>query len=170
MKVEDVVSDTPNEESDSLQTKLDAALAESEKHRNEFLYLRAEFDTYRRNVIKERSDLMKYGSERLIAELLTVIDNFERALETKITADNFESFSKGVVLIEKELKSTLSKFGVTEVPCHGAQFDPSQHEALGAEPTSDVPEGHVHRVLRKPYKLHDKILRPAQVIVAKATN
>ena len=164
------MSDTSNEQTDSLQSQLDAAVAESEKHKNEFLYLRAEFDTYRRNVIKERSDMMKYGSERLISELLTVIDNFERALETKITSENFEGFSKGVSLIEKELKSTLSKFGVSEVPCHGVAFDPAQHEALGAEPTSEVPDGHVHRVLRKPYKLHDKFLRPAQVIIGKSSN
>lgn len=166
----DAVSETPNEETDSLKEKLDAALAEAEKHKNEYLYLRAEFDTYRRNVIKERADLMKYGSERLINEVLAVIDNFDRALETKVTSENFESFSKGVHLIASELKGTLTKFGVSEVPCQGAPFDPNQHEALGAEPTTAVPEGHIHRVLRKPYKLHDRLLRPGQVIVAKAPN
>lgn len=146
---------------------------EVEKFKNEYLYLRAEFDTYKRNAIKERADLMKYGSERIIVELLNVMDNFERALQTKASADNIANYSKGVEMTASELKGTLSKYGVTELPCEGVAFDPMSHEALSAEESTAVPPGHVLRVFKRAYKLHDKLVRPAQVIVAKkpeATN
>ncbi len=151
---------------ETLRTKLEDAQAAAEKFKNEFLYLRAEFDTSRRNAIKERADLMKYGSERLINEILAVIDNFERALETKVTAENFQSYSKGVEMTAQEMKAALGRFGVSEVNSHGLQFDPAVHEAVGADEHTDVPMGHVAKVLRKPYKLHDKLLRPGQVIVS----
>jgi len=151
---------------ESLRAKLQEAQANAEKFKNEFLYLRAEFDTSRRNAIKERADLMKYGSERLINEILAVIDNFERALETKVTADNYQSYSKGVEMTAQEMKAALGRFGVTEVNSQGLQFDPAVHEAVGSDESTDVPTGHISKVLRKPYKLHDKLLRPGQVIVS----
>ncbi len=141
--------------------------AQVEKFKNDFLYLRAEFDNYKRNVIKERADLLKYGSERLMAEILGVVDNFERALATKPTPENLSTYAKGIEMTEKELKSALAKFGVSEVPALGLAFDPSLHEALSSEETSQYKPGFISRVFRKPYKLHDKIIRPAQVIVAK---
>jgi molecular chaperone GrpE len=140
----------------------------AEKYKNDFLYLRAEFDNYKRHAIKERAELTKYGSERLVVELLNVLDNFERALEIKISADNFESFKKGVEMTATELKGMLTRFGVAELPCQGVAFDPMVHEALSAEETTNVPEGHISRVFKKPYKFHDKVVRPGQVVVAKA--
>lgn len=141
--------------------------AQLEKCKNDFLYLRAEFDTYKRNAIRERSEAIKYGSERLAGDVLTVLDNFERALEMKISADNFKDFYKGVEMIAGELRSALAKGGIAELPARGQPFDPSIHEALSAEETGEVSEGHVYRVFRKGYKLHDKLIRPAQVVVAK---
>lgn len=148
---------------------LTEALAAAEKAKNEFLYLRAEFDNYKRNMIKERSDLVKYGSERLLNEVLNVVDNFDRALDTKVSADNYETYSKGVQMTAAELKSVLTRFGVSEISTVGAAFDPTVHEALGSE-ESTLPPGNVTKILRKGYKLHDRLIRPAHVIVAKAKN
>lgn len=142
--------------------------AQSEKYKNDYLYLRAEFDNFRRNNAKERQDMLKYGCERLIVELLGVVDNFERALETPVTAENLPVYTKGVEMTAKELRSVLSKFGVTEVEAKGQVFDPSVHEALSSEATTESKPGTVHRVLRKPYKLHDRLIRPAQVVVSKS--
>lgn len=141
--------------------------AQVEKYKNDYLYLRAEFDNYRRNVIKERSDLVKYGSERLVVDVLGVLDNFERALEVKPNSENLATYSKGIEMTQAELKSVLQKYGVTEVPSKGQPFDPAVHEALSSEETTEVKPGFVSRVFKKPYKLHDKIVRPGQVIVAK---
>lgn len=139
-----------------------------EKWKNDYLYLRAEFETYKRNAIKERSEISKYGSERLVSDILTVADNFDRALATKLTPETIEVYSQGVKMTASELKSVLSKFGVNEIKCEGLAFDPNLHEALGAEESDTVAEGHILRVFRSAYKLHDRVIRPAQVIVAKA--
>lgn len=139
----------------------------AEKYKNDFLYLRAEFENYKRNVIKERSDLVKYGSERVIVDVLGVLDNFERALEAKVSPENLANFVKGIEMTHQELKNALTKNGVSEVPAQGLPFDPMVHEALSSEETDTVKSGHISRVFKKPYKLHDKVIRPAQVIVAK---
>lgn len=141
-----------------------------EKFKNDFLYLRAEFDNYKRNAIKERADLLKFGSERVVAEILNVIDNFDRALQTQPTPESLANYVKGVEMTANELKNVLVKSGVTEVPSEGLVFDPMVHEALGSEETATVPEGHIAKVFKKAYKLHDKLIRPAQVIVAKKPN
>lgn len=148
-------------------TEVDDLKAQVEKYKNDYLYLRAEFDNYRRNVIKERSDLLKYGSERLVIEILDVLDNFERALEIKATPENLATYTKGIEMTQQELKSALQKFGVSEVPAQGEPFNPAVHEALSSEETDQVQPGFICRVFKKPYKLHDKVIRPGQVIVAK---
>jgi molecular chaperone GrpE len=145
----------------------DELKAQAEKWKNDYLYLRAEFDTYKRNAIKERSEIQKYGSERVLVEVLNILDNFERALAVKVSPENIDTYVKGVEMTAHELRNLVAKFGVSEVPCHGQAFDPSFHEALSSEETQEVPEGHISKVLKKPYKLHDKVIRPGQVIVAK---
>jgi molecular chaperone GrpE len=148
--------------SDALET----CKAELEKARSEFLYLKAEFDTYRRNAIRERSELVKYSGEKVLTDLLSIYDNFERALQTEAKESNFESFKQGVKLIAEELRSFFQKHGVTEIPSQGTAFDPNIHEALSAEPTIETPPGHITRVFRKAFKYHDKLLRTGQVVVA----
>lgn len=143
---------------------------QAEKFKNEYLYLRAEFDNYRKNMIKERSDLVKYGAERLIHDLLAVLDNFERALQAKVSPDNFSAFKQGVEMTASELKNLLGKHGVNEVPSEGKPFDPALHEALSSEVSQHVPPNHVSRVFQKAYKLHDKLIRPAQVVVSQNTD
>ena len=146
---------------------LKALQEQSEKFKNDYLYLRAEFENYKRNAIKERAEHLKYGSERLINEILNVVDNFERALQVKVSQDNLTTYTQGVQMTASELKNVLLRHGVTEVNSDGQAFDPNIHEALSSEPTTEVQEGHVFRVFKKAYKLHEKIIRPAQVVVAR---
>lgn len=150
------------------QALIEDLRAQVEKFKNDYLYLRAEFDNYRRNVAKERSDLVKYGSERLVGDLLGVLDNFERALETRLSPENYANYAKGVEMTAAELRGVLQKFGVSEIPSLGQPFDPNFHEALTSEITTASPAGSVVRVLRKPYKLHDRVVRPGQVVVARS--
>lgn len=160
-------SNPPKAENTDLSSDVQKLQELAEKYKNDYLYLRAEFENYKRNAIKERSDLIKYGGERFIRDLLEVVDNFERALQSNVGAENFATFKQGVEMTAQELKSLLQRHSVTEVPAQGAPFDPMMHEALGAEPTDQVAPGHIFRVFKKPYKLHDKILRTGQVVVAK---
>ena len=140
---------------------------EYNKLKSEYLYLRAEFDNFRKNTIKERSDMVKYGAERFIRQLLNVIDNFDRALEMEITAENYKDFHEGIVMTANEFKTQLDNMGVTVDDPMGQPFDPNFHEALSSEETDKVPPGHITQVFQKAYKLHDRIVRPAQVVVSK---
>lgn len=148
------------------KSPLELAQEEALKWKNDYLYLRAEFDNFRKHSIKERSDLVKYGAERFIGDFLDVMDNFDRALAQSPTAENIDSYSLGVQMIAKEIRSVLAKHGVTSEECQSLAFDPIKHEALGTEPTNEIPPGHIARVVKAPYRLHDKLLRPAQVLVA----
>lgn len=147
---------------------LKQAQDEIAKWKTDYLYMRAEFDNYKKHAIKERADLLKFGSERVVKDLLDVIDNFERAVSVKVTAENIQTYVQGVELTAKTLKEMLSRHGVSEVASDKAPFDPMVHEALSSEESSEVQPGFVLRTFKKAYKLHDKILRPAQVVVAKA--
>ncbi len=138
-----------------------------EKLKNDYLYLRAEFDNYRRHVVKERSDLQKYAAEKILHDLLGIIDNFDMALSFKLTAENMSNYTKGVEMISKELRGLLHKNGVLEVKSDGEPFDPNLHEALTNEASEAVPAGHVLRTFKKGYRLHEKLIRPAQVVVSK---
>lgn len=150
------------------KTELEVAHDETAKWKNEYLYLRAEFENYKRNSLKERSDLLKFGGERMARDILEVMDNFERALQVKLTSETIQTFKVGVEMTAKELKEALHKHGIQEVPSEGLPFNPAHHEAISSEPTTSVPNGHIARVFKKPYKLHDKIIRTGQVVVAMA--
>lgn len=139
---------------------------ELDKTKKEYLYLLAEFENYKKHVIKERSDMRKYGSERLVIDLLNVLDIFETALRTEVTADALASFRKGMEMTATEFKGTLQRHGVEEMPAEGQPFDPNLHEAISSEATDTVAEGHISRVFKKPFKLHDRVIRPGQVVVA----
>jgi molecular chaperone GrpE len=160
-------NDAPNQGGPTAEkTELELAQEEAGKWKNDFLYLKAEFENYKRHAIKERSDLLKFGAERVSRDILEVVDNFERALQTKLTPETIPTYKVGIEMTAKELKEVLNKHGVTEIPSEGQAFNPAHHEAISSEPTKAVPAGHVARVFKKPYKLHDKIIRMGQVIVA----
>lgn len=146
---------------------LNEAKAEAEKFKNEYLYLRAEFENYKKQAIKERSDMRKYGAERLVIDLLGVLDIFDTALSSEMTPENFATFHKGIEMTATELKNALQRHGVEEIPAKGQPFDPNVLEALSSEETNDVPPGTVTRVFKKPFKLHDRVIRPGQVVVSK---
>ncbi len=147
--------------------KMAGLKSELDQAKRDFLYLRADFDNYKKSVIKERSELIKYGCERVFVEALGVLDNFDRALELELSPDNLASFKEGLLLTASEFKKVLENFGVREIDSQGVAFDPNIHEALSSEETDSLPPGHVFRVFKKAYKLHDRVIRPAQVVVAK---
>lgn len=152
---------------DTHGTEIESLKKELDEKTKQYLYLAAEFDNYKRNAIKERSDLVKFGAERLARDLVGVLDIFDSALHTELTAENLNSFKTGVELTAKELKSVLERHGISEVASHGQDFNPQFHEALGSEPTDKFKEGQISQILRKAYKYHDRMLRPGQVIVAR---
>lgn len=145
----------------------DTLKAEIAKLKNDYLYLYAEFENYKKQAIKERSDLRKFGAERLAIDILNVLDIFETALNTELTPETMSSFKKGIELTATELRNALNRHGIEELPAHGTPFNPAHHEALSSEESADLPAGHVSRVFKKPYKLHERVIRPGQVVVTK---
>ena len=129
-----------------------------------YLRLAADFDNYRKRVAREHAELTTRANERLVNELLPVLDDLERALEA--AAEHEEAkLEEGVQLVHRSLASLLERHGLTTIATDGA-FDPHVHEALLAQPADGAEEGSVLQVLQKGYKLGDKVLRPARVIVA----
>jgi molecular chaperone GrpE len=174
----DESTDDVSEFSDELTANVSAdeianiqkVLGDLERSKSDFLYLRAEFENYKKQALKERSEYLKYGSERIIVALLDVVDNFSRALATQLDPANpksIDGFRHGMELTANEFKATFRRFNVEPVECLGKPFDPHLHEALGSEETDSTPPGHITQVFRPAYKLHDRVIRPAQVIVAK---
>ena len=129
-----------------------------------YLRLAADFDNYRKRVAREQVELTSRANERLLNELLPVLDDLERALEA--AAEHEEAkLEEGVRLVHRSLLGLVERHGLSEIETKGA-FDPHVHEALLAQPGEGAEEGSVLQVLQKGYRLGDKVLRPARVIVA----
>ena len=143
------------------------ALAEALRERDEYLdalqRLKAEFDNYRKRVAREHEQLAVRASERLVKQLLPMLDDLERAVEAAVEHGETK-VADGVRLVQRSLGDLLVREGLTEVEAEGA-FDPHTQEALLTQP-SDAPDGHVIQVLQKGYRLGDHVLRPARVVVS----
>ena len=127
-----------------------------------YLMLMADFQNYRKRAEKEKRDLYSYANEKIMNDLLTVMDNFERALEH----DAGDGFKEGIEMIFKQLSDVLEKDGLAEIPALGEEFDPNVHNAVMTEETEDYESGKVSGVMQKGYTLNGKVIRPAMVKVA----
>lgn len=138
-----------------------AAEAESER----YMRLMAEFQNYKKRAAKEKTDTLQYANEKIVSELLPVIDNFERALATE--TDDLEGYAKGMQLIFEQFKKALENAGLEEIKAMDEVFDPNVHNAVLAENVEDKEDGVITKVLQKGYKLRDKVVRPSMVAVNK---
>ena len=129
-----------------------------------YLRLAADFDNYRKRVAREHAGLTRRANERLLNDLLPVLDDLERALEAAAQHEEAK-LEEGVSLVHRSLVDLVARNGLTEIETEGT-FDPHIHEALLAQPGEGAEEGAVLQVLQKGYRLGDKVLRPARVIVA----
>src|SRR5437660_5717425 len=153
----------------STKAELEERLAALEAERDEYLSdlkrVAADFENYRKRAARDEESLVARAHERLVKELLPVLDDLERALAA---AEEHEEakLEEGVRLVHEELKSALKREGLAEIETNG-RFDPHVHEALLSQP-SDADEGSVLEVVQKGYRLGDRVLRPARVVVAAA--
>ncbi len=149
-----------------LQNELDAARAEIEKEKKEYLFLMADFDNFRKRVMREKADLLKNAGERVISGLLPIVDDFERGLAAAAEAKDAEAVRQGMEMIYQKLVRYLESQGVKAMDSNGADFDPDLHEAIATVP-APTPEqkGKVLDTTQKGYMLNDKVLRHAKVAV-----
>lgn len=150
--------------------ELEALRAELAETRDRWLRLNADFDNFRKRTLKEREEAFAYGHEKLAKDLLPAVDNLQRAVDAarKSGVGDLESLLQGIELVQRDLASALARHGVEEVEALGQPFDPSVHEALAQIPDASVPPNTVVQVFQPGYRLRDRLLRPAQVVVSKA--
>lgn len=133
-----------------------------------YLRINAEFDNYRKRTLKEKAELIRSGSERVLLDVIAVVDDFERALENIDSAKDVDAVKEGVDLIYTKFKNFLSKHGVKEIDTIGHPFDTDKHEALTTVPSeSDEDKDKIVDCVQKGYSLDDKVIRFPKVIVAK---
>lgn len=170
----DNVTDTGNPEEDVqeqvvedqvLDAETERLKAEVEEHKQRLLRTQADYDNFRRRTVKEKEELGKYASAKLITELLPVIDNFERALGSVPEAPEAASYAKGVEMIFRQLEGVLKAEGLEPMETVGTPFNPEYHQAIMQVESDEYEEGDVVEEVQKGYMLKDKVLRPAMVKV-----
>src|SRR4051812_12170112 len=160
----DVTTITP-EQLEELKGRAEKA----DDHWQRLLRTTADFDNFKKRAAREKQDAIRYANEGVLEKLVPVLDNFDAALSAAQTssADGAQSLQTGVAMIFQQLKKVLTESGLEEIDATGQTFDPNLHEAVSQQESKDVPDGNVLQQLRKGYKLRDRLLRPATVVVAK---
>ena len=146
---------------------LEDKAGKSDEYFDRLLRLQADFDNYKKRLEKDKLEFIKFSNEEIIAQILTIIDDFERAVEAGKTKHDFDVLYKGIEMIHNDFKELLKEKGLKEIEAKGKPFNPYEHEAMMQEETDKHPEDHVVEELQKGYTLNGRVIRPAKVKVAK---
>ncbi len=142
-----------------------SAAREAEEWKDKYMRLQAEFDNYRKRTLREKIDLMAFGGEDVIKELLPVLDDTDRALDAMRKTEDIESVRTGIELVSKKLRDILAAKGLNEIDAVGSDLDTDLHEAIAKFPGDKKQRGKVIDVVQKGYKLKDKVVRHAKCVV-----
>ena len=144
--------------------------AKADEHWERLVRTTADFDNFKKRAAREKQESVKYANEALMEKLVTVLDNLDMAISAaqNESGDAGSPLRAGIAMVQQQSKSILAEAGLEEVDATGRAFDPHSHEAVSERETAEVPEGHVLQQLRKGYKLRDRLLRPASVVVARS--
>lgn len=153
------------EQLEELTHELEQARAAAEEHRYNWQRSAADFANYKRRTDEERVSLTAFSTASLITKLLSVLDDFDRALES-VPEDAHDAWIDGVKLVERKLRTVLEGEGVSAIEAVGEQFDPNLHEAVVHEETAEFPDNEVIGEVQRGYRLRDRVLRPSLVRVA----
>lgn len=154
----------------TLQAALAAAEEKEKAAQDKYLRLHAEFDNYRRRTAREQLELIETANGKLLEKLSEVQDNFERAFAEENKTGNLEAFEKGMQLIHEQFRRVLGDAGLEQIDPIGQEFDPNHHEAFLKQPSDSIPEGHVIQVFQKGYRIKNKLLKTAKVVVSAGKN
>lgn len=153
-----------------LEKKLEFVKEELEKKDTQLKRLAADFENFRRRQTIEKEDLLKYAGEKLILDILPVLDNFERAINSSKDAKDISSVISGIELIHKQLLDAMTKNGVEHIVALDNIFDPNFHEAVQQFVNDDKPDQTITHELQKGYTLYEKVIRPSMVVVSTTSN
>jgi molecular chaperone GrpE len=172
MPGESGAEDAVAEVEENQETEAEALQRELAETRDQLMRVAAEFDNFKKRMEREKSKLLKYAGENILRDLLTTIDNLDRAVDqgSATTADDegkrLQSMLQGVELTRKGLVSTLERYGVEPLKAIGLAFNPDEHDALTMEASAEMPANHVVREFARGYRFKDRVLRHAQVVVS----
>ena len=141
--------------------------AEVAKYKDLALRAHADLDNYRKRMAREKEDSIRYANFNLIESLLPILDNFELGLAAARNAPESSGIVMGFEMVRKQLEDFLRDQGVQVIDALGGEFDPNLHDAVAQEPSDEAPEGSVIRQIRRGFKLKDRLIRPASVVVSK---
>lgn len=147
--------------------ELESLRAERDDFKNRMMRTAADLENFRRRSHREQDELRKYGIDKVVSDLIPAVDNLERALQHAASIEDTSSIVDGVRMVYRQICSALNKYGVEGFESKGEMFDPQRHEAIQQVETSEHPTGTVMEQYQKGYFLHDRLLRPALVSVAK---
>jgi molecular chaperone GrpE len=173
IRIASAAGETADETLVAVPTKTEQKIADLEeqvaKAKDNWIRTAADFENFKKRAARERTEATQFANAALLQKLLPILDNFEMAQVAAQSAqgDSIESLQSGVAMIQQQLKTILADSGLEEINAGGKLFDPTLHEAVSQQETAEVPENHVLQQIRKGYKLRDRLLRPAAVIVAK---
>ena len=156
------VQTEPQEEVDPIT----ALQAEAEHWKDQALRQKADLENFRKRTTRERQDAIRYANGSLLEALLPILDNFDMGLDAARAESESSMIFQGMSMVSNQLKGFLEDLGVTEVEAEGVEFDPNSHEAVSQEASDSVPEGMIVRVMRRGYRLRDRLLRAPTVVVS----
>ncbi len=161
-KTEPTPAESQNQE--ELLTQLQGDL---DRFRDLALRSQADFENFRKRAAREKDDAIKYANLGLLEKLIPILDNFELGLNAARATPGSEAILMGMDMVARQLNDFLTQHGVEPINAEGQHFDPNLHEAVAQEASDTVPEGVIVRQLRKGFKLRDRLIRPATVMVSK---
>jgi len=169
-KSEAGIEETKEVQVDLLKEQLEKTEKEYKELEDRLLRVAAEFDNYKKRTVREFQSIIKNANEELISQLVETLDNFQRALDSAKSSNDYDSFHKGVELIYQHFKDILVKEGLKEIKAIGELFDPHFHEAVMQQESDRFPDGTVMDEISKGYMLNDKVIKHSKVIVSKGKN
>lgn len=157
---------TPLEELEQEKIRLEGQV---EQYRNQSLHAAADLENYRKRMIREKEEIIRYANSSLLEKLLPILDNFELGLEAARASAEGKAVEivNGFSMVQRQLSDFLKENGLHIIEVEGVPFDPKWHEAIGQEAHETLPEGHIIKQLRRGYRLAERLIRPASVIVSK---
>ncbi len=169
-RAEDPNAEVPASGEEDLRARLEAKEKEAAENYDRYLRAMAELDNYRKRAARDKEDAIKYGNEKLIKDILPILDSLDRALHqaSDLSAkNNFEAFQQGLGLIHTQILGCLERHGVAKIAARGEVFDPDKHQALMQVETPEMESNRVVEEYESGYTIHGRLLRPSKVSVSK---
>ena len=164
------VADPASSPTDNIQDQMQRLKAERDKYKDIALRSVADLDNYRKRMAREKDDAIRFANANFLERLIPILDNFELGLQAAKASGGQSAVVDGMSMVSRQLQDFLSSCGVETIDAIGQVFNPNIHEAIAQEENADIEEGHVIRQVRKGYRLKDRLIRPANVVVSKGVS